>query len=79
MCLAVPMRLINRDGDVGTLDLDGVQREVSLALLPDAQVGEYLLVHAGYAIGTLDEEEAKITLQLLKEVADHSEARHDFS
>ena len=78
MCLAVPMRLIRRDGDSGLLELDGIQREVSLVLLQEAELGDYLLVHAGYAIGRVDEEEARITIQLLKEVADHDEARHDF-
>jgi len=78
MCLAVPMRLVRRDGDIGLLELDGIQREVSLALLQDSELGDYLLVHAGFAIGKVDEEEARITLQLLKEVADHDEARHDF-
>lgn len=78
MCLAVPMRLIRRDGDSGLLELDGIQREVSLVLLQEAELGDYLLVHAGYAIGRVDEEEARITIQLLKEVADHDEARNDF-
>jgi hydrogenase expression/formation protein HypC len=72
------MRLIRRDGDSGLLELDGIQREVSLVLLQEAELGDYLLVHAGYAIGRVDEEEARITIQLLKEVADHDEARHDF-
>lgn len=78
MCLAVPMRLVRRDGDIGLLELDGIQREVSLALLQDSELGDYLLVHAGFAIGKVDEEEARITIQLLKEVADHDEARNDF-
>jgi len=79
MCLAIPMRLIRRDEGIGVLELDGVQREVALTLYPEAEVGDYLLVHAGYAIGKLDEEEAKLTIQLLREVADHAEAENDLT
>lgn len=71
MCLAVPMRLIERrDEFSGLVEAEGVQREVSLMLHPEAQVGDWLLIHAGYAIGGIDEEEARITLELLRQVAD---------
>ena len=79
MCLAIPMRLISRDEGIGLLELDGVQREVALTLYPEATVGDYLLVHAGYAIGKLDEEEARLTLQLLKEVVDLAETGNDLT
>ena len=69
MCLAIPMKLIRRDEMSGVAEIDGVEREVSLLLLPDAAVGDYVLIHAGYAIGTIDEEEAQITLALLREAA----------
>jgi hydrogenase expression/formation protein HypC len=68
VCLAVPARLSQVEGDRGIVDLAGVVREVSLMLLPDAQVGDYLIVHAGYAIQRLDEEEAQETLKLLEEM-----------
>jgi hydrogenase expression/formation protein HypC len=71
MCLAIPMKLLDRDDFDGTVELDGIRRTVSLMLLPDAAVGEHLLVHAGYAIGTINEEEAARTLDLLREYADH--------
>lgn len=73
MCLAIPMKLIERDEIQGTVEVDGVRREVSLILLDDASVGEYLLVHAGYAIGRVDEAEAMETLALLRAVADAGE------
>lgn len=74
MCLAVPMRLIERRGEfLGIVEAEGVQREVSLMLHPEAQPGDYLLIHAGYAIGAVDEEEARITLELLKQVAEAGE------
>jgi hydrogenase expression/formation protein HypC len=79
MCLAIPMRLVERAGDTGLLELDGVRREVLLTLCPEAEIGDYLLVHAGYAIGKLDAEEALLTLQLLEDVARHSEGRHGLS
>lgn len=68
MCLAVPMRLVERQDLVGVVVLSGVHRQVSLMLLPEAQVGEYVLVHAGYAIAQVDRQEAEATLQLLREV-----------
>ncbi len=68
MCLAVPMQLLDRGESDGTAALRGVQRRVSLMLCPEAQVGEYVLVHAGYVIATVDAEEARKTLDLLDEV-----------
>lgn len=69
MCLAVPMKLTTRDEMGGTVELDGIEREVSLMLLPEAQVGDYILVHAGYAIGKVDEDEARATIAILRELA----------
>jgi hydrogenase expression/formation protein HypC len=65
MCLAVPARIVQIEGVLGTIDLDGVRREISLLLCPQAQVGQYALVHAGFAITVVDEEEARKTLELL--------------
>ncbi len=75
MCLAVPMKLIERRAMVGVAEVDGVRREVSLMLQPEANPGDYVLVHAGYAIGVVDEAEARITLDLLRQVAEAGEAR----
>ena len=69
MCLAVPMRLLERDEYSGTVELDGVQRTISLMLLPEAETGAFVLVHAGYAIATVNEQEARETLELLRQVA----------
>jgi hydrogenase expression/formation protein HypC len=74
MCLAIPMELKERDDLEGVVELDGVRRTVSLMLLPDAQVGQHVLIHAGYAIGAVDAEEAAKTLELLREYADAMEA-----
>ena len=74
MCLAIPMRLIERRELDGTVELRGVTRGVSLMLFPEAELGDHLLVHAGYAIGRIDEEEARLTLELLDQVTAHDEA-----
>lgn len=73
MCLAIPMRLIERTDMEGTVELDGVRRTISLMLLPEAEVGQHVLIHAGYAIGAVDEAEAMRTLELLREYADAME------
>ncbi len=73
MCLAIPMKLIKRDEFEGTVELDGIRRSISMMLLPEAEVGDHVLVHAGYAIGTVNEEEAAKTLELLREYADAME------
>lgn len=67
MCLAIPSRIIKIQGHVATIDVEGVQRTTSLLLLENPKVGDYVIVHAGFAIHTIDEEEAKETLRLLRE------------
>jgi hydrogenase expression/formation protein HypC len=67
------MRLQERNEMEGTVELDGVSRSVSLMLLPEAEVGQHLLIHAGYAIGLVDAEEAAKTIELLREYADAME------
>ncbi|MCD4748761.1 MAG: HypC/HybG/HupF family hydrogenase formation chaperone [Thermoanaerobaculales bacterium] len=70
MCLAIPMRLMERDEFQGIVELDGVRRSISMMLFPEAEVGQHVLVHAGYAIGSVNEEEAQKTLEILREYAD---------
>ncbi len=73
MCLAIPMKLIERREALGVAELDGVRREVSLMLQPEVEIGDFVLVHAGYAIGVVDEAEANATLELLRQAADSVE------
>ena len=67
MCLAIPSKIIKIENEMATIDVDGVRREASLLLMEDAAVGEWVIVHAGFAIQKLDEEGALETLRLLKE------------
>jgi len=71
MCLAIPARITRIENDMATIDVDGVQRQASLLLLADAGVGDFVIVHAGFAIKKLDEEAAQETLRLLREAADN--------
>lgn len=65
MCLAHPARVIERlDEDSALVDLGGMRKAVSVALVPEVQCGQYIIVHVGYAIGLLDEDEAQATLAL---------------
>ncbi len=73
MCLAVPMKLETRGEFEGEVSLDGVRRTVSMMLLPEAQPGQWVLVHAGYAIAVVDEAQARETLELLREYSDAME------
>jgi len=67
MCLAIPSKIIRIVGDVGTVDVDGVKRDVSLLMVEEPQLGDYVIIHAGFAIHKIDEITAKESLQLLKE------------
>ncbi len=69
MCLAIPVRVIAvRDGASATVDIGGVQKEISTALLDDLSVGDYVILHAGFALSRLDPVEADRTLALLEEM-----------
>jgi len=70
MCLAIPSKIIKIEDNMATIDVEGVQRKVSLLLLEDAMVGEYVIVHAGFAIQRIEEAAAMETLNLLREAAE---------
>jgi hydrogenase expression/formation protein HypC len=68
MCLAVPMQVISTDGETLVAEIDGVKRPASLMMLGEpVAVGDYVLIHAGFAISKLDEGEALETLALMRE------------
>ena len=69
MCLAIPAQVIElRDGDNAVVDLAGVRKEISLSLVDEVAVGDYVIVHVGYALNKLDPEEAAKTLALFAEI-----------
>jgi len=67
MCLGIPGKVLSIKGEMAEVDFGGVRRMVSLLLCPEIKVGDYVLVHVGFAITKLEEEEAKETLRLLEE------------
>ncbi len=67
MCLAVPAKVVDCQGDRATVDLQGSTLEVSTALTPEVGTGDWVLVHAGFAITQLDEQEARETWEYLRE------------
>jgi hydrogenase expression/formation protein HypC len=69
MCLAVPMKVISRKDTMGMTEMAGVKKEISFMMLPEAEAGDFVIVHAGFAIQRLNEEEAQKTLDLFKEMA----------
>lgn len=70
MCLAIPARLIELlDAEQAVVDLGGIRKQVSIALVPGAVVGDYVIVHVGHAIGQIDPEEARRTLAMFGELA----------
>ncbi len=68
MCLAIPARLAEIDGDNGIVDMGGVRKQISLALVDDVAVGDYVIVHVGFALNKLDADEAERTLALFAEM-----------
>ena len=69
MCLAIPSKIVEIEDNMGTIDVDGVKRRVSLLLLEDPQVGDYVIVHAGFALHKIDEAAALESLKILREAA----------
>jgi hydrogenase expression/formation protein HypC len=69
MCLAVPVRVVSIEGNEAEVEISGVKRRVSIVLTPEARVGDYVLLHTGYAINVINEAEAQETLKILEEMA----------
>jgi hydrogenase expression/formation protein HypC len=76
MCLAIPSKIVQIDeNNMAVIDVDGVRRQTSLLLLEDARIGDWVIVHAGFAIQKLDEVAAMETLELLRTAADQYDAK----
>jgi hydrogenase expression/formation protein HypC len=69
VCLAIPALIKSIEGNVAQVDIAGITQRVSLDLTPEAKVGDYVIVHTGYAISLVDQEEAAETLRLVEQVA----------
>lgn len=70
MCLAIPAKIVEMtEGDNAIVSLEGVKKEISLALVADAKIGDYVLVHVGYALNTISPEEAEETLKIMAEMS----------
>lgn len=78
MCLAVPAKIIAlRDDQMAVVDAGGVQQEISIALLEEVNVGDFVIMHVGYALNKLDPEEAARTLELFEELDQHRAAEQE--
>ncbi|MBN1697846.1 MAG: HypC/HybG/HupF family hydrogenase formation chaperone [Spirochaetales bacterium] len=77
MCLAIPMKLIEKKNNAGRVSAGNVMYDVNLALVPEAVIGDYLIIHAGFAIERLDRAEAKKTLDLFREIDEISSGDSD--
>jgi hydrogenase expression/formation protein HypC len=79
MCLAIPSKIVKIENGLATIDVDGVRRKTSLLLVEDAGVGDYVIVHAGFALHKIDEADAMESLRILKEAAAFAEKRTEDS
>jgi hydrogenase expression/formation protein HypC len=70
MCLSVPAKVVEVGNNVGKVEVGGTVREISMDLCPEARIGDYVLIHAGFAIQQLDQEEAEETLKLLRQLTE---------
>jgi hydrogenase expression/formation protein HypC len=77
MCLAVPLRLVSVNGSDAVGEVGGIQREVSVMMTPGVKVGDYVIVHAGFAIQVLDQQEAEENLELLRQIGETAEQMRD--
>jgi hydrogenase expression/formation protein HypC len=79
MCLAIPARIVELEQDVAVVDAMGNRYRTKTTLLPEAKIGDLVLVHAGFAISLVDEEEAKQTWQLIAEIDEFDDTQNKIS
>jgi hydrogenase expression/formation protein HypC len=79
MCLAIPARIIELDKDIAVVDAMGNRFKAKTTLLPEVRIGNLVLIHAGFAISLVDEEEAKITWDLIKQIDEFQDAPNRIS
>jgi len=74
MCLAIPGKLVEKKNELGIVDLGGVKKEISLSFLPDVKLGEWVLIHTGFALEKISEAEAQKTLEIVREAFSYEDA-----
>ena len=74
MCVAIPALIKSIEGKEADVEIGGISRRISVWLTPEAKVGDYVLVHTGYAISIVDQDEARETLEMFREIAEIEEA-----
>jgi len=79
MCLAIPARIVELEGDKAVVDAMGNRWRAKTTLLPEAKLGDLILIHAGFAISLVDEEEAKKTWQLIAEINEFQDTQNKIS
>jgi len=77
MCLAIPVRILELNGDMAVGEVGGVERDVSVMMTPGVKVGDYVIVHAGFAIQVVDQQEARENLKMLREMAEATDAARE--
>jgi hydrogenase expression/formation protein HypC len=77
MCLAIPLKLVSVNGTDAVGEVGGIQREVSIMMTPDVKVGDYVIVHAGFAIQVLDQREAEENLEILRQIGEAVEDKQE--
>lgn len=75
MCLAIPMKIVKIDDNIATAEVGGVEYQANLDLLSDAEIGDFIIVHAGFAIEKMDEEAAQESLAIWREIAEYSQKK----
>jgi hydrogenase expression/formation protein HypC len=76
MCIAIPALVKSIEGTEAEAEIGGISRRISLMLTPEARVGDYVLIHTGYAINVIDQEEAEETFKLLEEISRAGESQN---
>lgn len=72
MCLAVPMKVIRKKGSIAVVSLGGIERSIDISLIKDVKIGDYVIVHAGFAIQRLKKKDAETTLKLFEQMKDET-------
>ena len=70
MCLAIPGKILEINGNQALVDFNGIKQKIVIALIQDPEIGKYVIVHAGYAIEQINEEEARVAIEQWKEIAE---------